>query len=285
MEHQQRETMMHDLEREMTQRGYSRRDFVKVASALGLSGVAGLLAACGDVKPQTDQGRAASGTPTQQTQSLYSISDANGLQWPKTAFPEPTSKIQLSIAHAWEASFWTRQQQFDTLFMKRHPNISIQAENNPWADFLQKYLTQAAGGSLPDILYCHFSWAQQFIKQNMLTPVDDYIAKQPDFNLSDFTKPSMGFYQRAGKQYGVAYDCGPLMLFYNKDLFDKAGVKYPTDSWTLDDLKQNIVKLTSGSGRDKVFGFTTTPTPAQSDLAPSYLFPFGFCSGPRGNGY
>jgi multiple sugar transport system substrate-binding protein len=275
MEHQQREAMMHDLEREMTQRGYSRRDFVKVASALGLSGVAGLLAACGDVKPQTDQGRAASGTPTQQTQSLYSISDANGLQWPKTAFPEPTSKIQLSIAHAWEASFWTRQQQFDTLFMKRHPNISIQAENNPWVDFLQKYLTQAAGGSLPDILYCHFSWAQQFIKQNMLTPVDDYIAKQPDFNLSDFTKPSMGFYQRAGKQYGVAYDCGPLMLFYNKDLFDKAGVKYPTDSWTLDDLKQNIVKLTSGSGRNKIFGFTTTPTPAQSDLAPSYLFPFG----------
>lgn len=273
MEHQQNDAIIRDLECEMLKRGYSRRDFVKIAGAFGLSGI---LAACGgSVKPQTDQGRAAAGTPTQQTQSPYSINDANGLQWPKTVLPEPTSKVQLSVAHAWDAVFWTRQQQFDTLFMKRHPNISIQAENVAWTDFLQKYLAQAAGGSLPDILYCHFSWAQQFITGNMLIALDDYISKQTDFNPSDFTKPSMGFYQRGGKQHGVAYDCGPLMLFYNKDLFDKAGMKYPTDAWTLDDFKQAVIKLTSGSGRDKIFGITGTPTPGQADLAPNYLFPFG----------
>ena len=77
MEHHYRESLASELEREMLKQGYSRRDFVKLAGALGLSG---LLAACGNVKPQTDQGRAAAGTPTSQATSLYSINDANGLQ-------------------------------------------------------------------------------------------------------------------------------------------------------------------------------------------------------------
>jgi multiple sugar transport system substrate-binding protein len=272
MEHQNDDAMIRDLEREMMKRGYSRRDFVKVASAFGLSG---LLAACGGQKPQTDQGRSAAGTPTQPTKSLYDINDANGLQWPKTAVPEPTSKVQLSIAHAWDAPFWTRQQQFDTLFMKRHPNITISAENTQWTDFLQKYIAQAAGGTLPDIMYCHFSWIQQFVTQGSVIALDDYMTKQPDFNIDDFTKPSLGFYKRGGKLYGIAYDCGPGLLFYNKDMFDKAGVKYPTDQWTLDDLKAAAIKMVSGSGANKKFGFNGTPVLNDSTIAPSFLYPFG----------
>jgi len=50
-----------------------------------------------------------------------------------------------------------RQNQFDKLFSERHPNIAIEAENTTFADYLQKYTTQAAGGSLPDIMYTQFS--------------------------------------------------------------------------------------------------------------------------------
>src|SRR5947209_19770198 len=164
MEYQDKEEIAHELERELERellrRGYSRREFVKLAGALGLSG---LLAACGNVKPQTSAGQSAAGTPTASVNSPYSIHDADGLQWPQTALPEPTSKVQLTVAHAWDAVFMTRQVQFDTVFMKRHPNISIRTENTPWASFLQKYLIQASGGTLPDILYCHFSWVQQLI--------------------------------------------------------------------------------------------------------------------------
>jgi len=272
LENQHWEAMAHDFEREMLKSGYSRRDFVKLAGVLGLSG---LLAACGAVKPQTDQGKAAAGTPTTSTQSQYSISDANGLQWPKTVVPEPTTKVQITVAHSWEAAFWPRQTQFDTLFMKRHPNISVVTENTPFSNYLQKYVTQAAGGTLPDVMYCQYAWAQQFITQDAFYPLDDYIAKQPDFNMDDFTAPSLGFYKRSGKLYGVAYDCGPGMLFYNKDLFDKAGVQYPNDNWTLDDLKQAAIKLTSGTGHSKIFGLNAAPTPGNGSVAPSYLYPFG----------
>ena len=269
MERQPSEEMVYELERRLQQHGYSRRDIIKLAGALGLSG---LLAACGTVKPQTAQGqRAASGGGS----SLYSIHDADGLHWPKAAVPEPTSPVQISVSHAWDATFMTRQQQFDQLFMKRHPNITVSAEDTPFNQYLQKYLAQAAGGALPDVLYCQFAWAQQFITQKLVIPLDPYLAKQTDFNLDDFTKPSMGFYQYKGQQYGIAYDCGPLVLFYNKDLFDKGGVSYPNARWTVNDLKQAAIKLSNGDTHNKMYGLASLPSPASGDIAPPYLFPFG----------
>ena len=95
-------------------------------------------------------------------------------------------------------------------------------------------------------------------KSGTLKPLDDYIAKEKEFNLDDFIKPSLTSYQRDGKLWVIPYDEGPGILYYNKDLFDKAGIKYPDDSWTLDTLKENAIKLTSGEGQNKIFGFGGT---------------------------
>ena len=152
------------------------------------------------------------------------------------------------MAHAWDATFFERQKQFDDLFTQRHPNIEITAENTTFADYLQKYTTQAAGGRLPDVMYTQFSWAQQLIRAGLFQQLDDYIAKQPDFNLPDFTPQSLVSYQHDGKTWGIPYDEGPGNLYYNKDLFDAAGVAYPDATWTLDRLKEVALKLTSGEG-------------------------------------
>jgi multiple sugar transport system substrate-binding protein len=64
-------------------------------------------------------------------------------------------------------------------------------------------------------------------------------------------------------------------------------VKYPDDSWTLDTLKETAIKLTSGEGQNKIFGFGGTPTPGDTLLAPPYLFPFGaeYLSEPKEDQY
>lgn len=278
-----------ELVREMARRGYSRRQVLRYGLGLGLSATAlsSLLAACGaERRPQTSAGQsAAKGTPQAGAQptsapqptakAQFSETEGSSGKWPKTAVDEPGSKVELSVAHAWDASFWPRQQQFDRQFMKRHPNISIKAENTPWEDFLQKYVAQGAGGTLPDLMYIHFSWAQQLIQQRVLSELDDYVDRQDDFDIDDFTKPSLVSYRHDGKLYGIPYDEGPGILFYNKDLFDKAKVDYPTEKWTLGDLKEAAIKLTSGEGRRRVYGFAGTPTPGDGAMAPSYLFPFG----------
>jgi multiple sugar transport system substrate-binding protein len=277
-----------ELARELLRRGMSRRQVLRVGLQLGLgaTSLGALLAACGATPAQPGGNTAAptaapaadAPTAAPAANAQTSIFDpAEGAQgtWPTSATADPGSAVEISVAHAWDATFMQRQNQFDQLFMQRHPNITVKAENTPWGDFRQKYLAQAAGNALPDLIYVHFSWAQDFAKTGILTPLDDYIAKEKDFNLDDFSKPSLVSYQRDGKLWVIPYDEGPGNLYYNKDLFDKAGIKYPDDTWTLEDLKQNAIKLTSGEGPTKIFGLSGLPSPGDSLMAPSFLFPFG----------
>jgi multiple sugar transport system substrate-binding protein len=274
-----------ELARRLAPYKLNRRQVLAIGVRLGLgaTSLGALLAACGQAPAATNAPTAAPAAtaapapavePTQST-SLYDANDTADGPWPTNATGDPTSKVEISVAHAWDATFFERQKQFDTLFMQRHPNIVVKAENTPWGDFRQKYLAQAAGGALPDLFYIHFSWAQDLIKNGTVLALDDFIAKEKDFNIDDFTKPSLPGYRRDGKLWVIPYDEGPGILFYNKDIFDKAGVAYPDDTWTLETFKETAGKLTSGEGQSKIFGFSGTPSPGDSLLAPPFLTPFG----------
>jgi multiple sugar transport system substrate-binding protein len=113
------------------------------------------------------------------------------------------------------------------------------------------------------------------IKGGIFIPLDDYIKNETEFNLEDFTKASLVSYQRDGKLWLVPYDEGPANLYYNKDLFDKGGVEYPNENWTLDDLKAAALKLTSGEGPNKIFGLGELPSMGDALVAPPYMMPFG----------
>lgn len=256
----------------------SRRRLLGGALSSGaLVGTPGLLAGCqsADREAQTAEGRQAERGGLGNVYTDEAAKELNdSLSWPETAVSEPSSEVTLTIAHHWEASFMPRQEQFDRFFMERHPNIKLQNELTPFDDYLQKYITQLAGGTVPDVMYCQFAWAQNFIQRGVFHAVDDYIAKQPDFNLDDFTDPSLGYYERDGSLYGIAYDCGPIMLYYNKEIFDAAGVDYPTSDWTMDDLRAAALELTSGSGAEKTFGLHQIPAPG-GDFTPVFLAPFG----------
>jgi multiple sugar transport system substrate-binding protein len=269
MAHRFDEEMVH----EMLRRGYTRGNFLKMAGAAGLSA---LIVGCGgQVRPQTPEGQQAA-TGGNRSGGVGPSAEELDLEWPETAFDEPTSRVEIGVAHAWDPETWERQQQFDDLFMKRHPNIAVLAENTPWEDYLQKYTAQAAGGALPDLMYAHFSWAQQLIQQDLLMPLGSYIARQSDFDEGDFIEQSLVSYTKDGELYGLPYDEGPGILYYNKDVFDEAGMDYPGPEWTLDDLKSAAIELTSGKGPNKVYGYVTTPTPGDTmTTGPSYLAPFG----------
>ena len=57
-----------------------------------------------------------------------------------------------------------------------------------------------------------------------------------------------------GKFYGIPFRSDFWVVFYNKDLFDAAGVAYPTNDMTLDDYDALMRQMTSGSGAVKVYG-------------------------------
>ena len=258
---------------------FSRRRLMQGVAAVGLSAsLPTVLAACSQAErtPQTQAGQQAQSGQVVDGQYPADAAKAlnDSLTWPKTVPPEPPSEVSITVAHAWDATFLQRQKQFDEFFMERHPNIKVTTENTVWPDFQKKYVTAAAGGSLPDLMYMHFSWIQTFVRNGVFMSLNDYIAAQPDFEQADFTKPSMTPFRSADNLYAVPYDCGPLMLFYNKDLITKSGIEEPTDSWKMDDLKAAALKVAADGG-GRIWGLAGGPAPTASDLAPPWLFPFG----------
>jgi multiple sugar transport system substrate-binding protein len=250
----------------MDMNAMSRR---RLLAALGMTAAAApVLAACGGDTRQRPQSKVSgpvnSGMPTldpnRPGNDTWPFEEAealnNSLTWPKSGVPEPASKVVLSVAITADVVAEVRNAQFDFFFKKRHPNIEIKRETSPFDQYLTKYMAQAAGGGLPDVMYTHYSWAQNFIANDVFQPLDDYIAKTPEFDKADLPENALGFFERDGKLFGLPTDLAPKVLFYNKDIFDSAKMDYPDESWTVERMMDAARKLTSGSGGNKIYGFS-----------------------------
>lgn len=268
--------------RELDTRAMSRRQLIGLAAA-GAASLSGLLSSCtGDQRQRrtapTNEASTAPVDADRPENQTWPYDEAeqlfNSLDWPKTSVPEPSSKVTVTLAITADENAEVRHAQFAKFFREQHPNIEIKREITPWDGFLTKYITQAAGGSLPDLMYSHYSWGQNLIAKQVFAPLDEFIAATPDFGKDDFTPTALTYWQRAGKLYGVPTDSAPKMLYYNKEIFAKAGIEPPDKTWTWDKLRQVAIELTKGKGVNKTFGFTPMPTPFP-DLTTLYLLPYG----------
>lgn len=247
----------------------TRRGFLKLGVAAGMTT---LLAACGGTAPSPGAATQVPASQGQPAQGQTTKSEWGA--WPSYS-TEPQQKVGITVAHAWDAVFMETQKKFDQDFMQRHPNIQVTAENTPWGEFLTKYLTQAAAGTLPDIIYLQFAWAQKWIQQGSLIALDDHIKQQKDFNIEDFTPPSMVSYKYKNQLYVIPYDEGPGLIYVNKDMFKKYGADLPKPGWTMDDFLATAKKITQGDGPTKTFGFNGLPRPDDGGMQTFGLFPFG----------
>src|SRR5690606_26296166 len=78
------------------------------------------------------------------------------------------------------------------------------------------------------------------------------------YDLADFSKPAMGLWEKDGDVYGVPFSTSPFMIYYNKDMFDAAGLEDPLTlaekgEWTMETFREAAMKLTKPE--DRVWGF------------------------------
>ncbi|MGW8567289.1 sugar ABC transporter substrate-binding protein [Isoptericola sp. NPDC055881] len=95
-----------------------------------------------------------------------------------------------------------------------------------WADAHDRFVTAIAGGTTPDVAETGTTWTPEFADAGALAPLDDYVA---DAGLGDDLVDGLvdaGTYD--GKLYGMPWYAGVRSLVYNKEMFEKAGVKPPT---------------------------------------------------------
>ncbi len=140
----------------------------------------------------------------------------------------------------------------------QNPDILVKYEPIP-SDYWAKIKTMVGSGTEPDIYYMDIFQFPFFATQGVLQPIDDYMAKE-GVSRDEFLDTLINAFTWEGKTYGIPKDFNTLGLFYNKDLFDQAGVDYPTNDWTWDDLKAAAQKITDATG---VAGFSVPPDPGR----------------------
>lgn len=250
-------------------RSISRGAFLRL---VGLAGASVALAACGQSAPPAPTSAPAA-QPTAATQAApttAAAAPAPTTAAAQSAAPTATTAAQsaaaptpaatqaaaaataapsgqpatLSLAFTWEADFQPTQEAFNKQFIAKHPNIQLKDVYNTWAQHNQIVPTWAASHTMPDVIYVHGSRAQPWAALGVFVPLDPYLQQDSSFNLDDFFQIALNLYIRKGKHYAIPYDNGPIVLAYNADLFQAAGIKPPDENTTMDGLREMAKSLT-----------------------------------------
>lgn len=113
-----------------------------------------------------------------------------------------------------------------------------------WVNYWTQLAAGASGGELPDVFWMHSNESQRYMDNGMLMDLTDRIEKSDKIDLSKYPEDIVKLYQLDGKQYAIPKDIDTIAVWYNKAMFDAAGVEYPKPDWTWDDFYEIAVKLT-----------------------------------------
>jgi len=131
------------------------------------------------------------------------------------------------------------------IFEQAHPDIKIKVETAAWGDYFTKLQTLIAGGTAPDVFELNYENFVSFAAKGVLLNLDPLAKADAAFDPAIFYPRAYGAFNFNGMQLGLPETFSTVVLFYNKDLFDKAGVAYPADNRTWSDAVTAAKKLTN----------------------------------------
>jgi multiple sugar transport system substrate-binding protein len=143
-------------------------------------------------------------------------------------------------------------------FQVANPNIKVNVEVSDWDTYWTKLKTLLAANTPPDVFAMDAPLYLDYQSRGVLLNLQPYIDKTSGF-LDGFYPVTLEAYKLPDGYYGMPRDFQTIVLFYNKDMFDAAGVAYPTADWTYDDLRAAAKDLTidiDGDGTIDQYGFS-----------------------------
>src|SRR5215218_9890745 len=148
-------------------------------------------------------------------------------------------------------------------FTAANPNITVNVDVSDWDAYWDKLQTGLAGGAAPDVfamdgpLFPDYQSRDVLLDLKPLVERDGYdLTQLADQGVADFTTGE-------GGQYGLPRDLNTIVLYYNKDMFDAAGIPYPDETWDWAKLREAAAQLTKdddGDGKPEQWGFYTETT-------------------------
>ena len=121
----------------------------------------------------------------------------------------------------------------------------------PFADYEKQLTLGIASGELPDLVILDGCSMASFIQLGLFGDISDV-----DINWDEYMEGPMESTMLDGKHYGIPFATNCTALFYNKDMFDAAGIDYPDENTTWDEFHEMAKALT----KDGVSGFGNAAT-------------------------
>lgn len=222
--------------------------FKKVlAAVLTVAMVGSMLAGCGSTASET----AASSTP-ETTAALESEAAADAVEEEAPVAAADGEQVTIKIA-AWDATTSATTQPLIDAFEAANPNIKVELIDIASADYTQKLTVMLNGGNDLDVVWIKDGDTTPSIAaRGQLEDLTPYIERD-GVDLSAYNGVAETLNMN-GEQVALPISTGFYILFYNKDIFDEAGVEYPSNDMTWEEFEELAAKVTIGEGNDKKYG-------------------------------
>ncbi len=151
----------------------------------------------------------------------------------------------------WDVNQRDGMQAMCDAYTAQHPDVVIEVQVTNWGEYWTKLEAAAESNTMPDIYWMHTDQILYYADFGILADLTDlYADEDPNYYANHFSDISIGNASGSdGKIYGVPKDKDNVVLVYNKEMFDQAGVAYPTAEWTWDDLTDASQKVYDATGK------------------------------------
>ena len=151
----------------------------------------------------------------------------------------------------WDVAQRASMEAICAAYTVKHPEVDIEVQVTNWTEYWTKLEAAAESNTMPDIFWMHTNQILYYADFGMLADVTDlYADEDPSYYQNHFSDISIGNASGSdGRLYGVPKDKDNLVLVYNKEMFDAAGVAYPDENWTWDDLVSASAQIYDKTGK------------------------------------
>jgi len=165
-----------------------------------------------------------------------------------------SAREDVTITYAiWDNNQLPAHEQIMEAFMEANPGIKVDIQVLTWGNYWEKLQPAVAGCAAYDVFWMNGPNFPVYASRGVLMNLQELV-DAGDVDLSVYPESLVHLYSYEGNLYGIPKDFDTIGLYYNVDMFDDAGVEYPTADWTWDELKAAAEKLT----RDGNWGIAAT---------------------------
>ena len=159
-------------------------------------------------------------------------------------------KTVLTMA-CWDSQQAPVMEKLGGVYTEKNPNVEINVQVTTWTEYWTKLEASVTGGEAADIIWLNVLHLEEYVDAGILK---DLTKVGEELNIREnYPEALVDGYTVDGKLYAIPKDFDTNGIFYNKEIFDKAGVEYPTDGMTFEDFVAKCQELKDAGLEEGVY--------------------------------